>query len=195
MDAAAMNAEKPPRRKSPPFFNKGAFYRFARMAHGYLSAFAFVALIFFAGTGLLLNHPEWFKGQNARNERTITLPMQSKTHVRGAYSSGDIIEPQAMLRFEGVSGSSDVTIDLDSGRAEVSTQNATAVSMLHDLHRGRKAGQVWRGLIDIVAAVVLLLSLIGYVLFFSLRHRLASSLVITVVGAIALIGVFIAFAP
>jgi hypothetical protein len=88
-----------------------------------------------------------------------------------------------------------VTIDLDSGRAEVSTQNATAVSMLHDLHRGRKAGQVWRGLIDIVAAVVLLLSLIGYVLFFSLRHRLASSLVITVVGAIALIGVFIAFAP
>ncbi len=216
MDATISQA--PPRKSAPqkaPFFNKGAFYRFCRMLHGYLSAVAFIALIFFAGTGLLLNHPEWFASDNARNERTITLPMrdinaarsasdapralaalvQNKIEVRGEYASGDIMAPEAMLRFEGVSGSSDVMIDLDTGRTEVSVQNATTVSMLHDLHRGKKAGQVWRGLIDIVAGVVLALSLIGYILFFSLRYRLGSSLTITAIGAIALIGIFIAFVP
>ena len=44
-----------------PKFNKGAFYRTCRMLHAYLSAAAFVMLFFFATTGFLLNHPQWFE--------------------------------------------------------------------------------------------------------------------------------------
>lgn len=212
--SVAQKASKPARTWRLPF-NKGAFYRFCRMLHGYLSAFAFLALIFFAGTGLLLNHPEWFAQENARQEQSLSLPMdeiaaarasadapralaalvERRLRVRGAYASGDILEPEAMLRFEGVTGSTDVTLDLDTGQAAFSIQDATAVSMLHDLHRGKKAGEVWRMLIDLVAYVVLALSLIGYLLFFSLRYRLASSLTLTLIGVATMIGVFIAFVP
>ena len=36
-----------------------ALYRQCRAWHGYLSAFAFIALMFFSATGILLNHPDW----------------------------------------------------------------------------------------------------------------------------------------
>ena len=42
---------------------KGEFYRLARDWHGYLSALAFLALIFFASTGVLLNHPGLLQGE------------------------------------------------------------------------------------------------------------------------------------
>src|SRR5690242_20539981 len=44
---------------------KISFYRQCRLWHGWLSAFAFLALMFFSATGLLLNHPEWFGDNSA----------------------------------------------------------------------------------------------------------------------------------
>lgn len=223
MDAATapdMTRKRAPR-TAKPSFNKGAFYRLCRALHGYLSAFAFLALIFFAGTGLMLNHPEWFTPEETASDATRTslhktlpraslersfaasdpaaalaaLVIEREPALRGAYTSGEILDGEAMLRFEGVTGASDVVIDLSSGRADISVRSATAVSMLYDLHRGKNAGAVWRGLIDVVASVVLALSLIGYVLFFSLRFRLSSSLALTGLSALALVGIYIFCVP
>src|SRR5688500_16950358 len=40
-------------------FSKQDFYRYCRLVHGWLSAFAFLILCLFSVTGLLLNHPDW----------------------------------------------------------------------------------------------------------------------------------------
>ena len=57
-----------------PGFDKGAFYRAARWLHAYLSAFAFLALIFFSFTGLLLDHPDWLQGKKpAERESAVRL--------------------------------------------------------------------------------------------------------------------------
>ncbi len=67
--------------------------------------------------------------------------------------------------------------------------------MIGDLHRGKNASVPWRAVIDVSAILVLALSIIGYVLFFSLRFRLRTSLILTAVSIAALVGVFVAFVP
>ena len=49
-------------------YQRRDFYRHSRYVHGWLSAFAFLTLLFFSVTGLLLNHPEWF--EPAKTEQT-----------------------------------------------------------------------------------------------------------------------------
>ena len=205
-------------RKPRPAGNlKGEFYRQSRAWHGYLSAFAFLALIFFAVTGLLLNHPDWFKGQGEKpaTEKTVTVAaadlarakaardpapilaqaVAKQVRLRGAYQSGEVIDGLAMIRLEGVTGSSDVEVDMQTGKAEVTLQRADAVTTLNDLHRGKNAGGAWKLVIDLSAIVILALSLVGYVLFFSLRFRLRTSLILTAVSLGGLFAVFVFLVP
>jgi uncharacterized protein len=192
---------------------KGAFYRQCRLWHAYLSAFAFIALMFFSATGILLNHPDWFADEKAPETTTIRLaPEQVKTaksaadvprallemiearsSLRGAFSSGDVENGVATIRLQGVKGASDIVVDLASGAAEISVQRSGVVAMLNELHRGAKSGQVWRALIDIAAGLILIMSLIGYVLFFSLRFRLRTSLILTGISLAGMLLIFTMF--
>ncbi|MFT3728960.1 MAG: PepSY-associated TM helix domain-containing protein [Terricaulis sp.] len=189
---------------------KATFYRLAREWHGYLSAVAFVSLIFFAGTGITLNHPEWF-ARTHRPQETVqlhlaphlikaalssTAPTESlarvvgaRAHVLGAFSSGDVDGDQALIHFEGVAGSSDVSIDLLTGAGEVDSTRADVALMLNDLHRGKNAGATWKVTIDAIAALVLALSVVGFALFLSLRVRRLTSLVLVGAGAVTLVAV------
>src|SRR5262245_60875028 len=149
------------------------FYRQCRLWHGWLSAFAFIALMFFSSTGLLLNHPDWFADGNAAPvEIHVRLPpplLKGKTApalaallsarglTHGVYASGDIDDGLAQLRFEGVTGNSSVTLDLETGDADIARQKATALTVLNDLHRGKNAGTAWKGLIDVSAGLFLVL--------------------------------------
>lgn len=189
---------------------KGAFYRQCRIWHAYLSAFAFIALMFFSATGILLNHPDWFADEKAPETTTIRLApeqvkaatsaadvprallemIEARSSLRGALSSGDIENDVATIRLQGVKGSSDIVVDLASGAAEISVHRSGAIAMLSELHRGSKSGQVWRLFIDVVAGVILILSLIGYVLFFSVRFGLRTSLTLT---GVSLAGMMLSF--
>jgi hypothetical protein len=190
--------------------DKGGLFRVSRMLHAYLSAFAFLALIFFCATGILLNHPEWFEGYApAQTPVSLTLtPAElaaaraardpgpvlaaaaaSKARLAGAYASADIDGRQALVRMEGPKGSTDLTIDLATGKAEGRVSRANLMAIVQDLHRGKNSGTAWRWVIDLSAWIVLGLSLIGYVLFFSLRFRLKTSLILTAVSLFALAAV------
>ena len=196
---------------------KGELYRQSRIWHGWLSAGAFLALMFFSVTGLLLNHPEWFKADTPSppRERTLTLSQEDlaaargaadpsralaetvgrKVKLLGAYQDGELLDDQAMIRLEGVKGSTDITVDLVSGDSEVTVERASLVTTINELHRGKNSGAVWKAVIDVSAVVVLALSLIGYLLFFSLRFRLRTSLALTGLSLAILFGVFFLFVP
>lgn len=201
--------------KPKPGFDKGAFYRLCRMLHAYLSAFAFLTLMFFSATGLLIDHPEWLQGRGRETEVKLTLPAAVMADARkasepgkvlagavaratplvGAYRSAEVLDGQADLRFQGVKGASTVTVDMQSGKADVSIERSTALTVIGDLHRGKNASVPWRAVIDISAILVLALSVIGYVLFFSLRVRLKTSLILTAVSLGALAAVFVWLTP
>lgn len=192
------------------------FYRQCRLWHGYLSAFAFLSLMFFSATGLLLNHPEWLKQPDAQplesrttiardalaaamklddKPRALAGLLSAQKAVSGVYASGEVEDGEAYLRFEGVGGNASAVLDIKTGAAEITTRKADTVTILNDLHRGKNAGAAWKGLIDISAVIFLALSLVGYILFFSLRHRLVQTMALTVISLGALAGIFLLFVP
>ncbi len=192
-------------------FDKGAFYRLCRMLHAYLSAFAFLTLIFFAGTGLLINHPNWIPAKPRETEVRLAVPpaalaasakaadpaaalaatVAKFTPLVGAYRSGDIVDGQADLRFEGAKGSSTVMVDLKTGETQATIDRARGLAIVGDLHRGKNAGAVWQAAIDASAILVLALSMIGYVLFFSLRFRLRTSLILTAGSLAVMLAIYL----
>jgi hypothetical protein len=196
-------------------FDKGAFFRLSRMLHAYLSAFAFLALIFFSATGVLLNHPEWFETYQPKESpvafalssaelaaakaakdpgRALAVAAQNAAllahaPLAGAYASADLEDREALLRFDGPKGSTDLTVDLATGKAQGKVAHASLMAVIQDLHRGKNSGGSWRWVIDLSAWLVLALSLIGYVLFFSLRFRLKTSLILTAASLAVLVGI------
>ncbi|WP_321490013.1 PepSY-associated TM helix domain-containing protein [uncultured Hyphomonas sp.] len=197
-----------------PKFNKGAFYRTCRMLHAYLSAAAFILLIFFALTGFLLNHPQWFGAARVSGgesmveldpqylDQALNSPDAGKalaelvgatTPIKGAYQDGEVFEDEAYLRFAGVKGTTDIVVDIEAASAEVEVSRANLTSILHDLHRGKDAGPVWKRLIDVTAILIIAMSLAGLILFLSLRFRLATSLKImgATLGVFAVIFIFL----
>jgi hypothetical protein len=210
-----MVADALPRKARPTPRWKIEFYRQCRLWHGYLSAFAFLSLMFFSLTGLLLNHPEWLKQEEAQpQESRVTVSrdaiatamnmddkpralaeLLSAKGVSGLYASGEVEDGEAYLRFEGISGNASAVLDIKTGAAEITTRKADTVTILNDLHRGKNAGTAWKWLIDISAVIFLVLSLVGYILFFSLRHRLVQTMALTVISLGALLGIFVLFVP
>lgn len=196
-------------------FDKGAFYRLCRMLHAYLSAFAFLTLMFFSVTGLIIDHPEWLQGRGRESEAKLVIPQATlaeaqkakdpnaalaavvakMTPLVGAYRSGEPVDGQVDLRFQGVRGASTVLVDLNTGQAEVSIEHATALTVIGDLHRGKNASLPWRLVIDTSAILILAMSIVGYVLFFSLRFRLKTSLILTAVSLAVLVALFVFLTP
>ena len=82
-----------------------------------------------------------------------------------------------------------------SSRPVSAFQYATVLTVLNDLHRGKNAGTAWKWLIDLSAGLFLALSLIGYILFFSMRHKLPTVLLLTLGSIGILAGLFLVCVP
>lgn len=187
-------------------YQRRDFYRHARYVHGWLSAFAFLCLVFFALTGLFLNNPQWFDSSKQEQTTTLQLPdplrqqlltqenpspalleyVRQQHGVIGRYQSSEVMDTEVMIRLESPAGSTDVWAMLDTGEVEVSAQPATTVSLINDLHRGKNSGTAWSWFIDVCAIVILLLSIAGYILFLSIKTRLVTHLLLTAVSILAL---------
>lgn len=180
-------------------YQRRDFYRHARYVHGWLSAFAFIALFFFALTGLLLNHTDWFKSSHEEQTQTLTLPkallveiskqenpsdellkyIRSQQSIVGRYQSSEVMDGEVMIHLESPAGVTDVWAMLDSGEVEITTKAADTVSLIKDLHRGKNSGLAWSWFIDIASIVILILSVAGFILFLSIKSRLITHLALT----------------
>ena len=189
------------------------FYRQCRLWHGYLSAFAFAALLFFAVTGIVLNHPNWFAANEPRSPpvkltltssqlqelRTAPAPAQmlakivaERITLYGRYQDGEAEMDQIFVRLRGARGSSDIRANIRDGSIIVTSERATTAGLLNALHRGEQAGAAWRTFIDIAAGILIVLSLVGYAIFFSMRTRLTTALLITGVSVLGIVMFFVA---
>lgn len=192
-------------------FSKQDFYRYCRLIHGWLSAFAFLILCLFSVTGLLLNHPDWPLAKapdpietkftltqadlerlaNADEpERDLVDITAQRVELRGAISGGNDVSNEIFVRMQGVRGLSDIRANLVTGDVAVIVEPAPVVAILNELHRGERAGGTWRLLIDAVAVLLIVLSIVGYLIFLSLRFRLRTALALTGASVVVLWGVF-----
>jgi uncharacterized protein len=192
--------------------SKQDFYRYCRLVHGWLSAFAFLILCFFSITGILLNHPEWasesapepiekkFVLEAAELQQLLDakepehlLPeiVATRIALKGEFTGGDQVRNEIFVRMQGVRGLSDLRANLVTGEVTAIVEPAPTLSIVNELHRGERAGAKWRWFIDAIAVLLVVLSIIGYLIFLSLRFRLRTALLLSAASALGVWGLFV----
>jgi len=195
---------------------KTDFYRYCRLLHGWLSAIAFIALCFFSLTGLLLNHPDWLAGSERTVDRRsfalteselsklratpepfaiLAAIAEDKIPLKGRIDEGelegDMAGNELFARARGVRGESFLRANLNSGVLEVTITTPPVLSLLNELHRAEHAGNGWRLVVDVVAVLLIALSIVGYLIFLSMRGaRLRTAILLTAASTAGLFAVF-----
>jgi hypothetical protein len=192
-------------------------FRLVREWHGYLSAVAFVVLLFFAATGIVMNHPGWTDNHlpdliqrpftltpaeivtiRSNPDPGQTLVKTAERHIgklKGGFRDGQLDGDDAFVRLQGASSNTDLHGDLKTGKVEVTIVPAGRLDLLNNLHRGDRAGKLWQALVDASGILMILVSLLGYILFLSMRFRVKTALIITGTTIAALVAVFFLAVP
>jgi hypothetical protein len=196
---------------------KRFYLHWTRTLHIYLSVFALVALFFFAATGFLLNHLEWFVPQKPMestakhelppelfaeplNELRIVERLRAHCGVVGLVDGEKPLDTDAetiRVSFKSPGRVMDVVITRETGQVEVKTSWSGVVARLTDLHKGHSGngGVVWGLVVDGISILLLLISLTGFLLWLSLRRRLLVGLLALLAGSGALLVLYVLFVP
>lgn len=187
----------------------------SRWLHLYLSMLCFLIVLFFAVTGLTLNHTEWFDGKQVERKMEATVPvdwvnnadtskikkleivefLRSKYGIKGYVSDFFIEEEQCSLSFKGPGYSADAFVNRKDGSLQLTELRLGLFAVLNDLHKGRDSGKGWSWLIDISAVFLTLVSLTGLIMLFFLKKRRLSGLIITVIGGAICYLVYLLWVP
>lgn len=180
-------------------------HRWTRLVHVYTSLVCFLVVLFFAVTGVTLNHPEWTFGLDpTRSTVSGTLPSEWKsasgvdwfrvteylrsTHnLKGAATGETANDQQASISFKGPGYGADTFIQMDTGRYVTTIESQGLVAVMNDLHKGRDTNRQWNWLIDVSGVFLALVSVTGLALQFFLRKRRRSGLTSAFVGALIVV--------
>jgi len=160
-------------------------------------------VLFFAATGLTLNHADWFtaahkptlvKGRiilkNVSSQDAIVRYFRSAHGIKSALADYRADDTEIDLSFKGPGYLADVSIDRATGQYQLAETKLGAVAILNDLHKGRDSGKAWSLIIDFSAVLMTLVSLTGLVLiFFIHKHRNAGFIAIGI-GALICVLVY-----
>lgn len=182
----------------------------ARWLHTYLSMVSFGILLFFAVTGLTLNHAEFFNDQvhttqvkgkidlkwiNSLDKLQIVEHLRNVDHVRSALTDFRVDDSQLSVSFKGPGYTADAFIDRASGAYDLTIARMGIVAVLNDLHKGRDTGEAWSKIIDISAGLMTFVSLTGLALIFFLQKRRMAGLAALGIGAALCLIVYIVWVP
>ena len=180
--------------------------RITRWLHIYLSMISFAIVLFFSVTGITLNHTDYFQGKTTTTQLKGTLKpewvnkkdtnlvaklniaeyFRNTYSVKGAVSDFRIDDTQVSIAYKGPGYEADAFIDRQTGTFELSLTRTGFVGFINDLHKGRDTGKVWSWVIDIAAALMVLISLTGLILLLFIKKKRASGLILTVIGLVVM---------
>jgi len=180
-------------------------YQLIRSLHLYASMASLLVVLFFAATGITLNHPEWAFGNTAKNYTyTGTLPagwkvddqmnwlevaetLRAAHGLRGRVSDTLLEGDEASISFRGPGYSADAFIQSD-GQYTLKVTLQGPVAVLNDLHKGRDTGSAWAWVIDFSGGFLLLVALTGLGLSLYLRKTRRAALLTVLAGAVLVAG-------
>lgn len=177
---------------------------FARWLHIYLSMISFALVLFFAVTGITLNHADRFADQLHTMQRKGKLDtswvagkdtakidrlkivefIRSSDGIKGRLSDLRIDDEQMTIAFKGPGYAADVFITRATGAYDLTVTTTGLVGIINDLHKGRDTGSGWSVFIDIAAILLALVSLTGLLLILFLKKRRVSGLLIAAAGLV-----------
>lgn len=183
--------------------------RLLRAWHGYLSAFAFLILLFFAVTGILLNHPTLSQAKppmltqayveltpvQIHALETSPEPGEELLNIAAAHArlEGKLVNAQrdgdeVLIRLQGIRGGSLVQADLKTGKVDISVDRQYFLAVVGELHRTERAGPAWQVFVDLVAILLIAVAVLGLGLFISMRHRLKTALILGAASLVVMLG-------
>jgi hypothetical protein len=187
----------------------------SRWLHIYGSMGSLAIVLFFAITGVTLNHQDWFANQQVTVERhgsinrswlktagpdgvdklQVVEALRSDAGLRGALSDFRIDDVQCEVVFKGPGYEASAIVDRATGRFDVTESRMGFAAVINDLHKGRDTGGVWKALIDISAGLLVFISLTGLILlYFVHKYRLAG-IILLGVGALTSYVVYAVWVP
>ncbi len=185
--------------------------RLARTLHIYLTMFAFLMMLFFAITGFVLNHEDWFAqwGSSHRDVHgtiavaSLTGPdrlqvveaLRSSFGAVGAVSTFDVDADSIHVEMKGPGRQMDAEIDRRTGATDVSVELKGLAVRLDDLHRGKDSGTAWSLVIDASALLLFLGSLTGIFMWFTLPRRRKLGMISLVAGIAACAVIYFVWVP
>lgn len=176
----------------------------SRWLHIYVSMFSCVVVLFFAATGLTLNHPEWFVDHavttmaigeidprwtstgSTEVARFDVVEYLRRTHaLSGAVTDFIVDDAEVSVSFAGPGYVADVRIERNTGSYELMETRLGLAAIANDLHKGRDTGPAWKATIDIAAILLSLISLTGLaMLYFMHRYKLTGYLLVGLGGLV-----------
>jgi uncharacterized protein len=188
---------------------KVAGQTWSRIIHAYTSMACLALVLFFAVTGLTLNHPDWaFGGKDTVSTVQGTLPADFKTSagidwlrvaefLRSKHSlTGEVGEHtvngnEGSIAFRGPGYAADGFFRVDTGTYDVTAKSQGLVAVMNDLHKGRDTRRSWNWMIDIIAVFLTVIALTGLVLQLFLKKRRRSTLMSAGAGLFVMLVLFI----
>jgi hypothetical protein len=179
-----------------------------RWLHIYGSMVSLTLVLFFAITGITLNHQDWFAGQEATSQRQGTLSsswlrtadrdgvdklqvveyFRAAQGLRGAVAEFRVDEVQCEVVFKGPGYAASALIDRATGKFDITESRMGFAAIINDLHKGRDTGRVWKAAIDVAAALLVFISLTGLILlYFVHKHRVAGAILLGAGGLLSYI--------
>lgn len=190
--------------------------KFMRLLHSYSSMLVLVLLLFFAVTGITLNHPDllYSKAGQLSSQQVLSIPEHlrysslpesaeqqakiaeqfrawlSDEHQVKASVFSYLVEPDDMLLeldFKRPAGYATAIVDFSANTAELELEFNGYLALLNDLHKGRNAGISWIVLIDVTAVACIIFALTGFWLMLKQPSRRSIG------NSLAMLGIFISF--
>ncbi|MCA9084223.1 MAG: PepSY-associated TM helix domain-containing protein [Planctomycetaceae bacterium] len=175
-----------------------------RWLHIYSSLFGLVITLFFAVTGLTLNHPQWFdSGYEAVRDESGVVDrdliglsdsdldkLQLVEYFRSAHQIHAPVrdihsdEYQINIAFAGPGYTADIRIDRDHLEYQFNEVRLGIIAVINDLHKGRDTGPFWSFVIDVSAVLLIFISLSGVLLLCWLKRRWRSGLITILAGTL-----------
>jgi hypothetical protein len=183
---------------------RSRLYTLSRTLHLYLSLLAFLTLLFFAVTGLTLNHPEWF-GEGTPRKLSGTLPhapyldgdrpdwLHLAEDLRALGLRGQVADhgesgELTWLSFRAPGYAADAEVDPKTGAYRLVVTDHGLVAVLNDLHKGRDTPGSWKAFLDISALFLALVSLTGLLLGVILPRTRKAALLALALGTGGFLG-------
>lgn len=169
--------------------------------------FSLLAILFFALTGITLNHPDWkFTNTETKRELKGQLPqgwkkggkvdlfrvgefLRSHDGVRGSADPPDLRDDddEGTLSYKAPGYTADCVFNVKTGSYDLTITSQGFIGMMNDFHRGNSASAGWRWVIDFSGALLTVVALTGLSLLVYLKKLRTTALVAMGVGALIVI--------
>lgn len=176
--------------------------KWMRWTHVYASMIAFIVILFFGATGLLLNHPSWLWGDevvttvldgtlpdSVRNDDgdveflAVSEFLRAEHDIIGEVTNFDELLGEGSINYTGPAYGASARFEVDTLDYTVTITEEGFVNAMRDLHTGSDSGSAWSWVIDISAGFLVVVSLSGLGIQLLMKKRRTRALMWLAGGA------------